>query len=136
MVNRFKKRAIGTVEGIKSFGSGASDVYKSITAIGREIILPKLKEIGKPIIDIAKKVGTAVTNKVKSIGKFITGKIKGAFKFVGEKLKNFGKGVFNKLKDFAGKISDWWNNGDFFKRQIDKFRNTSFGKGFMSSFDT
>ena len=135
MVNRFKKRAIGTVEGIKSFGSGASDVYKSITAIGREIILPKLKEIGKPIIDIAKKVGTAVINKVKSIGKFITGKIKGAFKFVGEKLKNFGKGVFNKLKDFAGKISDWWNNGDFFKRQIDKFRNTSFGKGFMSSFD-
>ena len=147
---RFTKHAIGTIEGVKSIGSGIVDVASVTTTIAKEVgtLIKNIAVIARDKIEsIAKgaakwlkgkfekfkqtKIGSTIMGFLDLSGRFIMTKFKNAVGW----FKNTFKRTTEFIKGLGEKVSKWWNSEDFFKRATDKFRNTSFGAGFMSSFD-
>lgn len=147
---RITKHAIGTIEGVKSIGSGIVDVASVTTTVAKEVgtLIKNIAVIARDKIEsIAKgaakwlkgkfekfketKIGSTIIGLADLTGRFVMTKLKDAVGW----FKHTFKGVTKFLKGAAEKISKWWNNGEFFKNITNKFRNTAFGAGFMSSFD-
>lgn len=147
---RITKHAIGTIEGVKSIGSGIFDIASVTTIIAKEVgtLINNIAFIARDKIEsIAKGAAKWLKGKFEKfketkIGSTIMGFLDLSGRFVMTKFKNavgWFKNTFKRTTEFitglGDKVSKWWNNGGFFKTAANKFRNTAFGAGFMSSFD-
>ena len=150
---RIRTRVTGIVEGAKGFVEGAGDVAGVVYAVMKPIVTKVtdvVVKIGKTLPGIIKKGLTTTFNLVgnfvkKRLEKFSESKFgKATIKavtFVGNSFKHVFGDTFNWIKNRLSNLKnakDEFTEGtrNFGQSVMNKFRSTSFGAGFMSSFDS
>lgn len=146
---RIQRRVSGIVEGTKGFIEGAGDVVSVVGTVMKPIVskvtdvvtgigkaLPGM--LSKILTDGFNKVGDFVKKRIEKISESKFGKaITKAVNFVGQKVfgtaANWIKDKFGKLRSATDDVSEGAHN--LGQSLMSKFRSTSFGAGFMSSFD-